>query len=543
MARMIPELNPDTIENLGERLFYEAAYNLPDTYTVLYGYKYFQHLHNELVREVDFIIIHPTHGFLVIEVKQGEAAYYAGQWHEMKLGGYLPLHKDPIEQARTAMYHILHLYRSDNRNQDFSLGAKYVVCFPECTRIAGKLPAELHTESIWTKQDVDQLHKKISRLLPNQDRDGSNQITDSLIRSLAPSFKLFTSLSDQIEAFHNTSHRILTEEQERIIEETLEDKRKLFLGSAGTGKTFIAIEKARRSTQEGKRVFLTCFNKNLVGLIAKQAGNIPITISNFHNYLEQVLKEKNVWKPAESEDVSHYYDIELPEQGFYFFANASEDEKFDCILIDEGQDFKEDWIACLENMLRPDGELYIFADPNQNIFGTPEDWRKLQKFTISTHRLTQNMRNTQKINDWLGPLIGGSKIKSRMEGGLPVTTWTWMDSTEQKKQVEKEIGRLVSQGVPPNRITILSPYRRENGCLNGVDRIKEWPLVDLGSGESGITYATIRAFKGLEADILFLVDIKPGSRVSSGADVYVGASRARFMLYVFHVDWHDYDNN
>jgi RecG-like helicase len=32
-------------------------------------------------------------------------------------------------------------------------------------------------------------------------------------------------------------------------------------GSAGTGKTMIAIESAIRAADEGKKVFLTCFNR------------------------------------------------------------------------------------------------------------------------------------------------------------------------------------------------------------------------------------------------------------------------------------------
>ena len=49
-----------------------------------------------------------------------------------------------------------------------------------------------------------------------------------------------------------------------------------------------------------------------------------------------------------------------------------------------------------------------------------------------------------------------------------------------------------------------------------------------------VRFSTIRSFKGLEADIVFLIDITPDSRVCTRADIYVGGSRARFMLYIFH---------
>src|SRR5690348_3718868 len=142
MAKMIPDIDPTTIENKGEKGFYEAALLLPDPYTIFYGYKYLQELSNHLVREADFIIIHPHLGFIIVEVKQGDIAFHQGRWHEIKHGGYLPLHKDPIEQARSAMFHILHDYRNQNHNQDFPLQFKYAICLPQCTTIAGSLPAD-----------------------------------------------------------------------------------------------------------------------------------------------------------------------------------------------------------------------------------------------------------------------------------------------------------------------------------------------------------------------------------------------------------------
>lgn len=61
--------------------------------------------------------------------------------------------------------------------------------------------------------------------------------------------------------------------------------------------------------------------------------------------------------------------------------------------------------------------------------------------------------------------------------------------------------------------------------MAGMDHIKEWPLG--GVEDRGvIRFSTIRSFKGLEADIVFLVDIREGTLACTGTDVYVGASRA-----------------
>jgi len=80
---------------------------------------------------------------------------------------------------------------------------------------------------------------------------------------------------------------------------------------------------------------------------------------------------------------------------------------------------------------------------------------------------------------------------------------------------------------------ILSPYRLENDCLQGANKLKEWPIVGFQSKEHGIRFATIRSFNGLEADVVFPIDVKD-SKACTPADVYVGASRACYMLYVLH---------
>ncbi len=128
---------------------------------------------------------------------------------------------------------------------------------------------------------------------------------------------------------------------------------------------------------------------------------------------------------------------------------------------------------CLESMLEEDGEIYIFADPNQNLFHTDMD--KLKKMPVSKHQLT------------------------------------------------------------PKRIIILSPHRMERSSLAGLTKIKEWSLNKVGDPvQNGIRFDTIRSFKVLESDIVFLIGIKPESQVCTSTDVYVGGSGARFLLYTFH---------
>ncbi|HOO12666.1 MAG TPA: hypothetical protein PK684_06920, partial [Bacillota bacterium] len=131
-------------------------------------------------------------------------------------------------------------------------------------------------------------------------------------------------------------------------------------------------------------------------------------------------------------------------------------------------------------------------------------------------------------------IVPEANLKCSIKGGIPVKRLEWKTREEERRMIASEIGRLVSQGVQLKRIVILSPYRKENSCLAGVERIKEWPLTeDLVARANAVRFQTIRSFKGLEADIVFLIDVMKDSRVCTDADIYVGGSRARFLLYIF----------
>ncbi len=535
-ARVIPNLDPVSIENNGERLFYQAAAELPADYTVFYSCKYVlpgDEEHPDLIKEADFVIVHPALGYLVVEVKQGEIMYQNGRWWEQRDRDYVPMRKDPLQQAQQAMFAILDAYKSRAGSNVFPLQIRYAVAFPECSKLVGELPLDLHQDSIFLFGDLENLETRIKKIFTTGTDRANPEAAQFLIdKVLGPSFMVFARLEERMDMFNERAQRVLTEEQDRILEETELDNRKIFFGAAGTGKTFIAMEKARLLHNKGQKVFLTCFNRNLAHYCHSQLPH-GIDVQNFHDYLldNVVTSDGKIVVPDDPALLSDFYNNELPALGFDYFSELPEAEKYDAIIVDEGQDFREDWFTCLETMLKENGCFYVFADPGQKLYQETLD--SLKHYPFSKHKLTRNLRNTEVINDWLVQVAGGPETIAFLKGGMPVSVFTWTTMEEERKSIEKEIGRLVSQGVKLSRIVILSPNIKEKSCLAGMDHIKEWPLG--GVEDRGvIRFSTIRSFKGLEADIVFLVDIREGTLACTGTDVYVGASRGRYLLYVFH---------
>ncbi len=540
MATMIPDLDPRLIDNDGERRVYAALRRLPASYTVLYSYKFRTAATPDLEGdpgEADFVVVNPTLGYLVIEIKQGKVGYGDGQWYEQKQGGQVPMSKDPVAQVEKAKFAILDRYKEKADTPYFPLKARHALWFPECSHVWGVLPLRLAPESVLLEPDLDSPEVAVRRAFATADLAPERQATEHLIqRVLAPRCRFFAGMDEEIDRYDRESKKVLTDEQERILDETELDKRKVFFGAAGTGKTFLALEKARRLNRAGKRVFLTCFNKNLA---VYMVGQVPaeIVCGSFHEYLKRQLERagRSLQEPPGGDQLSEFYDEILPTAGFEYFAEAPVEEKFDAIIVDEGQDFSENWYTCLKAMLRDEnnGEFYVFADPNQDVFS--RNIECLRAMGVSQHRLTRNLRNTEHISTWIGSFIREGGLRPGLLGGLPVVHVAWETSDEEKRLIEREVGRLVSQSIKPNRIVILSPNRREKSSLKECTKVGEWDLDEFRTAKGNcIRFATIRSFKGLEADIVFLIGLKEGKQTCTDADVYVGGSRARFLLYVFH---------
>ena len=552
MANMVPDIDPALIENSGERRFYEAARDLPDAYSVFYSYKFTLgggSESHEYLYEADFIIVHSRLGYLVVEVKGGQYCYVDNEWQRQMGQDFVAAENDPVKQASRAMFDILNKYKELARSEYFPLRFAYAVCFPDCQRFSGTVPGDLRRESIWLAEDLERLDQCIRAVFNWQSEKADDKTVNLLINQiLAPRFEVFHTMESQMNMFYSNAERILTDEQERILDETELDRRKIYLGAAGTGKTFIAMEKVRRLVADGQKVLLTCFNRNLGEALRDElkdeVASGRLTATNFHDLLVKLLRDKGVdfIIPEDQTRRSKFFWDELHELGFNLIAEMEPEDKYDTLVVDEGQDFRAEWFWVLQGLLREGekGDFYIFADPYQELFDLGADY--LSSFPVSRHRLTRNLRNTEAINSWLSKLIPEAELKCMHRGGFPVGFFPWKSAEEELRLVTKELGRLVSQKVQLGRVVILSPHVKGKSCFAGRDKIGEWPLYDSGVRQetgaerpaNAVSFSTIRSYKGLEGDVIFLTGVREGSQACTLNDIYVGCSRARFLLYVFH---------
>ena len=155
------------------------------------------------------------------------------------------------------------------------------------------------------------------------------------------------------------------------------------------------------------------------------------------------------------------------------------------------------------------GTLYVFADPAQNLF--QEQQAKLPDIPAK-YKLSANCRNTRSIAQAIRRVHNVEiKLKEDAPEGEPPVIETIEDPGARVHRCDKQIRSWLNEGkLAASQIAVLSPKKKEHGCLAQTKTLAGLPIVeDIGPWRSdkGIFFAPIRGFKGLEADAVVMIDV------------------------------------
>jgi hypothetical protein len=549
VARFIPDVKSESISHDSERVVYEALRQLPDEFFVLHSFPWLRPIRDlaaEPLREgeADFIVLHPDLGLLVLEVKGGVPDLRDRTWFR---GGKEM--RDPFDQARRNRYALLDAVeeRTGRRIHRGMFTHGDVVVFPHCvydgtlplntdSRIlldARSLPeVSLHLNHAW-----DAWQRKQSTLTVSQFRE--------LLESLMPKLRLLRCVGTEIAA---ESARIvqITQDQQATLQGLLESDRVLIEGTAGSGKTLLALEFAISLSSSGNKVLLLCFNKHLAIWLKEHVKSDMrlrgrenhLEITTFHSYAFKLARRANVEFEIPSQDANQFWDEEVPlilEQALDILEESRQAPLFDAVVVDEAQDFSRDWWVTVESLTRHgrDGKLYIFLDLHQSLRGES----RLPPVPLPTRfKLMTNCRNTRAIAR-SASRISRSKITllpGSPEGEAPAIRRA---STPQSEAgiVLAEVRGLIRTGITSRQLVLIGPTTYEKGALSRFNEIEGVPLVSEAAswrrGE-GILVTTARSFKGLETDIVIIYDLSGFSNAFTQTDLYVAWTRARHRLII-----------
>ena len=514
--------------------------------------------------EIDFVVLIPAMGIFCLEVKGGRVACNGGVWSTVDRNGRpAEFKRSPFMQVRDGMF-ALRKSVTDRLPPDVASHLLFGcgVMMPDVT--FREQSPEWET---WQVIDHDTLRQSVSRAimrLAARSRElhptiGPKEPDAEKLRRvqqlLRPDFDIVVTCGVQIEDSETRLLR-LTEEQFEAIDLLAGNERALFEGPAGTGKTVLALEHARRSAAAGRKTLLLCFNRLLGDWLARQTSGAVatrgLTAGSYHRLVRDVIMKSSLAGKFLTEEQSSsperlYTDIYPP---YGKSAITERKEKYDSIVVDEAQDLMKPEVltvvdSWLEGSMR-EGRWAIFGDfLRQAIFsGTSADEMKacLRSFCphFASGRLTWNCRNTRNIGEETALLSGFSSPPYRMNdvAGLPVDYFYYHSRKEQAQSVQAMIRRLLDGRVAPRDIVVLSKLRLEHSAAGEPGATDDVCIIDAANCPAGqprrpfVRFATIQAFKGMESPVVILCDVEKVSGSEQLSLLYVGMSRARSLLAV-----------
>jgi ATP:corrinoid adenosyltransferase len=375
----------------------------------------------------------------------------------------------------------------------------------------------------------------------------SESIVRRLVELMRGDFEAVFSLKDAVRQTEQTI-KTLTEEQYAILDSLEDNDRILVNGLAGTGKTVLAMEAARRACQTGASILLVCFNKLLGEWISGEIGGISSSArAAIHSVHIHGLMREIVGRDAPVGEGSEYWGKELPEQTLLSLWSNENARKYDVLIVDEAQDIlAAEYLDVLSELLvggLAGGKWLIFGDfANQAIYlgglgRTVDDLTQVLAERCphyAKHRLYVNCRNAERIATALTLVCGlspGYKRTIHDVEGAEVEPLFWKDETEQQGMLSQRLPEL-RRAFGAQGIVVLSTRKDDQSCaakLAEPGTAALSPLRNSKGAAARIPYTTIHAFKGLEAPAVVVTDITNLGEEQKSL-LYVAMSRARIRL-------------
>lgn len=525
MAKIYPTFTDDFHSSLGEYKIFNSLKKLPDDWYVLYSLNWNNKLENGKVQwgEADFVILNRIYGLLVIEVKSGGIEYKEGIWYQTRLDNFEKNQmKNPFKQADKSKYKFISLLD----NVLFDNKKCYVdkaVWFPSIKDIdSDNLPPEYDERIVLTE---DALDNPLQYIIRAYDFYNSKHYTfmdredfERVFSILMPEFNLIPSASNIVEE-NDYSFLQLTQEQKKVLDFISDQGNAAIQGGAGTGKTFIAVEQAKRFSINGEVLFL-CFNRYLYKHLENNCFHNNVDYLNIHSFVNKFSSD-NV---LSNEDLVRVLKtIEFSELNYKY------------IIIDEAQDFDNNVLSIIvEKATKSNIRCFVFYDKNQLLYSDKMP-AILNDFECKL-TLNKNCRNTFKIlSTTNSPMNIPIKTDEYcIEGIMPKLHIS--DNKEKIiNKIEEVITNCLENGYKLNDIVILTLNTESNSILYSISQIGKYRIANEKT-ENEILFTTSKKFKGLESNVVILVDFN--SNIISTDELtrlfYVSTSRARQLLDIFY---------
>ncbi len=566
MARMIPPYVPPECTSPGERALFERFREEAGTseWTVLHSLGVARHP-SRLAGEVDFLVVVPGEGVLCVEVKAGGVRREGGMW---VYGGGGSVHASgtgPFRQAADGMHAIRRYLAGVDPSLNRVLFTSAVVftsvTFDETSpewfpwQVVDRATLDGRSITDCCKAVLQAAHRHTSSTPSARWYDSRHSRPDRaqvarIVRALRGDFECPLSTRMRLNEAEREI-RSFTEDQFSVLDALEENQQVLVKGPAGTGKTLLALEAARRSVLSGRPTLLCCFNR-LLGRWLEREATLPcmpasglLTVGTFHGILLRLLQ---LSVPTEARP--DFWSATLPETALeYSLDGRIPVPLFRTAVVDEIQDLlTPEYLDVFDVLL--DGGLgtgrwAMFGDlERQSVYGRDGAGQQgaLQALLRdrSPHHfvlpLRINCRNTAQVTTGVELACALEPGYARIlctDAGPDIEVVFYRKADGQARLLHQKVLAL-RRDFRPDEIVVLSTREDAACCAAQVGRDHSdaglAPFRTADRSSSAVGFATIHAFKGLEAPVVVLTDVQTLEGPGVEALLYVGMSRAKYQL-------------
>jgi hypothetical protein len=544
----------DTVTSGERQVFAALRRHLPDDYLVYYDIRVGD-------RYPDFTVIGPDLGVVVLEVKD---------WRLKSIVGAQPDHvviktsdgehvvRSPVPQAREYTIKIVDFLKKRPKLRDgdrlccgWGFGAVLPLLSTNDVRTPSLFGASLEETLglglVLTADDLtaERLLTRLRRLLPTwaarAPRLSPAQV-DEIRAVLYPEIRVGWAHDDA------QVLEVMDREQERLAK-SLGDGHRLVRGVAGSGKTIVLMCRARhlRQLHPDWHILVLCFNRVLADHLSRTIGaDDRLQMLTFHAWCGRELRRAKVAVPPTPErgPAWHKYWEQIPRLLLdAYAAGQARAGAYQAILVDEGQDFVNDWYRVILTALDPaSNSLFIALDSSQNIYKRKISWRDLGVQVVGRSRVLRvNYRNTRPILNAAYRIISDLDSRAGMareqaddyvtpdravRAGPPPEAHCHPSLAVAREFTREWIHSRLVRGVAPNDILVLGLARPKmeslTAWLTGAGVPASFLLADQSSGT--VRLSTIHSAKGLDAAHVLLF----GAHELEGR----GDEEARRLLYI-----------
>ncbi|MEU0930642.1 NERD domain-containing protein [Streptomyces malaysiensis] len=512
--RIIPSEISNSTRSLAERSVFTALKAIPDDRSVALHTVHLPRHHKKRVGEIDFVVIMPDI-LLFIEVKGGRVHQHDGKWYYGPPGREDGPKESPFAQASGGMHEFereIGALVGDLRGHGVPSGYLVIttdVDLPRTTEFEQQqyLGATAYDGGRGLAQGIE----RATRFWLTRNRWARTPVSVSLrkkmLEAVRPDFDRVPNLQSRLTHLDVAFERLTSEQLEKLDE--LESNARLILtGGAGTGKTFLAAEAARRKSAHGSVLF-TCASTTLA------------------THLDRILTDDGI--------------TVLP----FDRLDELQGRLFDYLIVDEAQDLMTleslDTLEALVTGGLAEGRWILMLDQNNQVLTPntydPDAWEYVRPLGFVCGPMRRNCRNTVQIVNQVRSYTGADLGVASAGEGEPVRFDDVRDAQHEATVLDAYVNELVREGVSPRDVTLLSAsgdWETSSARLSQraakIERFAD--IVGTDRTKHRLTWSSVTDFKGHENHVVCLIDLEPEHLEGRLDALYVAWTRARAQLWV-----------